>query len=370
MDKYIKRINALLRTDSAELARTVQRVRNLINGEEAIMARDNMKHMHYLHRITASDQEVLREKEATYQGSWKKRGGRGAWLVGATRMWDRLEHMVHGLHDDDVFAAIEADPLGDDGTPLAALRDLRRYLLLVEAEMCARGVVYPEGEPTEQFPTSYGKVPQPVTTNHMGGSIECPDCNGAVWMATLATEGTRCPHCDTDLAAPAIGVAPPDTALDGLMGKLAAATRCTPLALTAGLGEECFTMTMPEAEQVLAFLTALREYVAPSPGHALSPGRAAYSKRLHRAVRSIAQGLAATGRPDGGGPARSTPASKGILMRERGPHEQHHQHPPKATRRAEDITPTRRYTPGDTRPAAERDVAWKPGQEWKPEKEG
>ena len=36
---------------------------------------------------------------------------------------------------------LTADPSGADGTPLAEVRDLRRYLLLVEAEMMARGVV-------------------------------------------------------------------------------------------------------------------------------------------------------------------------------------------------------------------------------------
>jgi hypothetical protein len=45
----------------------------------------------------------------------------------------------HGA--EDIFVKIEADPSGEDGTVLAVMRDLRRYLLLIEAEMVARGVV-------------------------------------------------------------------------------------------------------------------------------------------------------------------------------------------------------------------------------------
>lgn len=87
-----------------------------------------------------------------------------------------------------------------------------------------------------------------------------------------------------------------------LLGKLAAATRCTPDALTAGPGAECFTMTLPEAEQVLAFLTALQ-------GGALSPCGAAYGNRLHKVVRSIAQGLATPWRPDSGPPTEHVGAA-------------------------------------------------------------
>ena len=104
----------------------------------------NMDHMDHLESVAASDLAVLREKESTYQGSWKRRGGKGAWHVGLCRTWDRLEYMVRERYEEDVFEAIEAEREGEDGTPLAALRDLRRYLILVEAEMIARGKVFTE----------------------------------------------------------------------------------------------------------------------------------------------------------------------------------------------------------------------------------
>jgi glycerol-3-phosphate cytidylyltransferase-like family protein len=49
------------------------------------------------------------------------------------RKWDRLEEMVK-KHDWNIFAAGE-DTSGNDGTLLAEIRDLRRYLLLIEAEI-------------------------------------------------------------------------------------------------------------------------------------------------------------------------------------------------------------------------------------------
>lgn len=146
----------------------------------------NMDHLSHLDAIARSDVAVLRAKEATYRGSWKAAGGRSAWFM-ARRNLDRLLTMMRppeapeglqveeldrelnvlpqGVHThsstgyyrdtlnylmrsnraEDIFAMIEADPSGADGTVLAVMRDARRYFTLVEAEMVARGVVVPEG---------------------------------------------------------------------------------------------------------------------------------------------------------------------------------------------------------------------------------
>lgn len=111
--------------------------------------------MNFLETVTKIDIAALQEKEKTYRGSWKKRGGVGAFMMLA-RKWDRLEEMLrerciyapadarkttHECSPYDVFAFIAAQPSGNDGTVLAEIRDLRRYLLLVEAEMMARDVV-------------------------------------------------------------------------------------------------------------------------------------------------------------------------------------------------------------------------------------
>ncbi len=113
-------------------------------------------HMSKLDEVAAADILHLQEKERTYKGSWKKRGGVGAFMMLA-RKWDRLESMLestqsHGSMSDmalvaskyDIFAHCSKDMSGADGTVLAEVRDLRRYLMLVEAEMLARHV-----EPSE-----------------------------------------------------------------------------------------------------------------------------------------------------------------------------------------------------------------------------
>lgn len=109
------------------------------------------KHMKFLQTVADEDVRHLEMKERTYGGSWKKRGGVGAFMMLA-RKWDRIENVLskdilvlpergEARHQYDIFDHIVADPSGADSTVLAEVRDLRRYLLLVEAEMVARGVV-------------------------------------------------------------------------------------------------------------------------------------------------------------------------------------------------------------------------------------
>jgi hypothetical protein len=95
-----------------------------------------MDHMKLLNMVATRDVATLVEKEKTYKGSWKKRGGVGAFMMLA-RKWDRIENMmVEGNYD--IFKKIEDDMSGNDGTILAEIRDLRCYLMLVEAEILAR----------------------------------------------------------------------------------------------------------------------------------------------------------------------------------------------------------------------------------------
>lgn len=132
----------------------------------------SMAHLDYLGRVAQEDvQEILR-KEKTYKGSWKARGGVGAFMMLA-RKWDRLEGMLTGARDGvgvyDIFGAILAEtdapgselaaPPGEDGTVLAEIRDLRRYLLLVEAEMMAQGVI---GDQVSRFEAKTYSEPAPV----------------------------------------------------------------------------------------------------------------------------------------------------------------------------------------------------------------
>ncbi len=101
-----------------------------------------------LQSIADGDAANIEEKERAYGSSWKRRGGIGAFMMFA-RKFDRIEQRVSteisatagapGAQKHNLFQHIVADrraePLLDD------IRDLRRYLILVEAEMAARGVI-------------------------------------------------------------------------------------------------------------------------------------------------------------------------------------------------------------------------------------
>lgn len=103
----------------------------------------SVDHMPFIETVVAADVKTLQEKERTYKGSWKRRGGVGAAMM-VLRKFDRLESMLQSEDINyDIFAAIEGDPSGADGSPLAEIRDARCYLTLIEAEMMARGAVKP-----------------------------------------------------------------------------------------------------------------------------------------------------------------------------------------------------------------------------------
>lgn len=95
----------------------------------------DMSHLNHLQAVAVQDVIEIKLKENTYQGSWKRRGGIGAAMM-VLRKVDRLEVMLkEGNYD--IFNMIKQDLSGNDGTVLAEVRDLRRYLLLIEAEIRA-----------------------------------------------------------------------------------------------------------------------------------------------------------------------------------------------------------------------------------------
>lgn len=87
--------------------------------------------MSTLREIAIKDADALMEKDKEYGGSWKKRGGIGAYMMLA-RKWDRLEIQVEKVNWD-IFESIRTDTRKEG--VLDDIRDLRRYLLLVEQEM-------------------------------------------------------------------------------------------------------------------------------------------------------------------------------------------------------------------------------------------
>jgi len=93
------------------------------------LANQDVGHMRFLADVCTHDVEVLVEKEAKYKGSWKKRGGTGAFHVFA-RKWDRIENQLEEV-GYDVFKLCQDDPDFRENE----IGDLRRYLMLVEAEL-------------------------------------------------------------------------------------------------------------------------------------------------------------------------------------------------------------------------------------------
>lgn len=114
-----------------------------------------MSYTKHLPAIAAEDARFLVERDASYGSSWKKRGGVGAYMMLCRKM-DRLDNLMQQngdygrLKEWDIFSHITANPEGRDGSVLAEIRDLRRYCLLVEAEMVERGVVEPPPVPVQK----------------------------------------------------------------------------------------------------------------------------------------------------------------------------------------------------------------------------
>ena len=82
-------------------------------------------------KVAQVDVTKLHKAEQSYGNSWKQRGGVGAFMMLA-RKWDRLEKQVNESNYD-IFLAAEEDTRAEG--ILDDIQDLRRYLMLVEAEI-------------------------------------------------------------------------------------------------------------------------------------------------------------------------------------------------------------------------------------------
>lgn len=100
----------------------------------------NRHYLDFIQSVVNTDIKSLIEAEKSYGDSWKRRGGVGAFMMLA-RKWDRIEEQVSEEPKYDVFGHISTDKRPDG--IIDDIRDLRRYLILVEAEMIAREVVKP-----------------------------------------------------------------------------------------------------------------------------------------------------------------------------------------------------------------------------------
>ena len=82
----------------------------------------------HIQQLADQDVDSLKESEKSYGDSWRSRGGVGAFMMLA-RKWDRIENPC--IKDGyDIFDTISKDPTNTG--ILDDIRDLRRYLILVE----------------------------------------------------------------------------------------------------------------------------------------------------------------------------------------------------------------------------------------------
>lgn len=90
--------------------------------------------------VSHTDVQALIAAQKSYGNSWKQRGGVGAFMMLA-RKWDRLENRLKkprtGTDTYDIFHHVIADTRAEG--VIDDIRDLRRYLMLVEAELLACG---------------------------------------------------------------------------------------------------------------------------------------------------------------------------------------------------------------------------------------
>ena len=113
---------------------------------------DDTEFLSHLSDIASEDTKGLIEAQKHYGNSWKVRGGVGAFMMLA-RKWDRLEKRVsrHPSAGGDSSVGVEPERgdrydilqhlIADDRAEgiIDDIRDLRRYLMLVEAEARAMG---------------------------------------------------------------------------------------------------------------------------------------------------------------------------------------------------------------------------------------
>jgi hypothetical protein len=99
------------------------------------MSEHNDGYLDHLRSISEEDISGLLKAQESYGDSWKRRGGVGAFMMLARKI-DRAEQQVQRF-GYDIFKAIDADTRSEG--LIDDIRDLRRYLMLVEAEMRARG---------------------------------------------------------------------------------------------------------------------------------------------------------------------------------------------------------------------------------------
>lgn len=136
-----------------------------------------------LELIANEDVEGLKRAYQSYGPSWKQGGGANAFFM-LKRKWDRLLNRLQSPDlNYDIFKGIATDQRGEG--LIDDVRDLRRYLLLVEGELRARGfkrqhrdnhgkeVINMAKKPSAPTPKGSGKPSKRLPKGTKGGNKPC-----------------------------------------------------------------------------------------------------------------------------------------------------------------------------------------------------
>src|SRR3982750_1437901 len=144
IDTHIERMQSVLLT----MEKAMSDIAEVTQALPVIPDDPQAAHLHHVQAIAQGDAEALIKGDPKYGYSWKARGGVGAFMMLA-RKFDRLNYSLSPNSEANSLANL-GKWLGKDVSPwdvlgaLAAdtrsegviddIRDLRRYLLLIEAE--------------------------------------------------------------------------------------------------------------------------------------------------------------------------------------------------------------------------------------------
>lgn len=163
----------------------------------------NENHLQHITPIAQEDAAGLLKAHESYGNSWKKRGGVGAYII-MIRKFDRME-LTCEKFGWNIFEAVRQDPRAEG--IIDDIRDLRRYLNLIEAEL--RNLGYVTGKMAHrdnEKPATGGKV-EDCDRKHASkdkyihehvpdGSCTCHHCRTMKALAdTPHPDGCMCIPC-------------------------------------------------------------------------------------------------------------------------------------------------------------------------------
>lgn len=152
----------------------------------------NENHLQHIEPIAQEDAAGLLTAHKSYGNSWKKRGGVGMYMI-MIRKFDRMELAVE-KYGWDVIEAVKADPRAEG--LIDDIRDLRRYLNLIESELRNRGIVTGKQAHRDNKADASIKV-EPVEHEHIpDASCDCTSCKTKKALAdTPHPDGCMCVPC-------------------------------------------------------------------------------------------------------------------------------------------------------------------------------